>query len=188
MEIITMEISEVKLVRPRIFDDSRGFFLETYSQKRYAEMGMPAEFVQDNHSQSSKDVIRGLHYQLSPGQAKLIHVVRGEIFDVAVDIRRGSPTFGKWVGATLSAENKHQLFVPTGFAHGFAVMSDIAEVEYKVDDYYNAEMERGIAWDDPAIGVDWPVESPVLSDRDKGNPSLADAEIDAEYTFNELEP
>src|SRR5207245_878211 len=154
-----------------------GFFLETYRADRYAAHGINGPFVQDNHSRSTAGTLRGLHLQLRRPQGKLIRVIEGEIFDVAVDVRRGSPTFGRWVGVTLSAGNFRQCFIPKGFAHGFAVVSVVAQVEYKCTDVYDAKSEIGIAWDDPAIGIAWPASNPVLSDRDKGHPRLADVAI-----------
>ncbi len=181
MHVSPTELPDVKLITPNVFEDPRGFFLESYSLRRFVDHGITVNFVQDNHSRSTKGVLRGLHYQLMPGQAKLVRAVRGTIFDVAVDIRIGSPTFGKWVGATLSEANKQQMFIPVGFAHGFCVTSDVAEVEYKVDTYYTPEMERGIAWDDSAIGIDWPLGDPILSARDGKNPRLEEADIDFHY-------
>ncbi|NLD72317.1 MAG: dTDP-4-dehydrorhamnose 3,5-epimerase, partial [Chloroflexi bacterium] len=156
--------------------------LESYNQQRYAEHGIDVAFVQDNHSRSARGTLRGLHYQAPPGQAKLVRVVAGEVFDVAVDIRRGSPTYGRWVGVTLSAENHRQLYVPTGFAHGFCVVSESADFLYKVTSYYAPAEERGIAWDDPALGIEWPVQDPILSDRDRHHPPLAEAP--REYVYD----
>jgi dTDP-4-dehydrorhamnose 3,5-epimerase len=181
VKVTPTDIPDVLVVEPDVFADDRGFFMESYSKRKYAELGMAIDFVQDNHSRSVKGVVRGLHYQLSPGQTKLVRVVAGEIYDVAVDIRRASPTFGRWTGEILSAENRKQLFIPTGFAHGFSVLSDVAEVEYKVDTYYDASLERGIAYNAPELGIDWQVPSPVLSPRDQGQPSLSTADIDFAY-------
>ncbi len=181
MKVKATQFPEVLLVEPRLFGDSRGSFMESYSFRRYAAAGMPARFVQDNHSQSRQNVVRGLHYQLAPGQAKLIRVLMGCIHDVVVDIRRGSPTFGTWIAVELSAVNRRQIFIPAGFAHGFSVLSETAEVEYKVDRYYNPELERGIAYDDPELAIDWQVQSPIVSDRDQVNPTLADAELNLVY-------
>lgn len=164
----------VILVEPEVFKDSRGFFLETFHQEKYAEGEIPKTFVQDNHSHSRHGVLRGLHYQLGHAQGKLIYVVTGQIFDVAVDIRLGSPTFGQWVGVHLSSENKKQLFVPEGFAHGFCVLTDSADVIYKCTDFYATGDEHGIFWADPIIGVDWPIQHPVLSEKDRNNPKLDD--------------
>lgn len=163
----------VKLIQPVVHRDERGFFVETYHHRRYAEAGIPDVFVQDNHSRSVKGTLRGLHLQRTALQAKLVRVIRGEIFDVAVDVRVGSPTFGQWAGERLSESNAHQLFVPAGFAHGFAVVSDVAEVEYKCSAFYDAADEIAIRFDDPAIGVAWPVAEPILSRRDAQALSLA---------------
>ena len=174
MKFIPSELPDVIVIEPDVFQDRRGFFLETYHIDKYRAGGIPDAFVQDNHSRSAGGTIRGLHCQLQHPQGKLIRVIEGEIFDVAVDVRRGSPTFGKWVGVTLSAENFRQCYIPKGFAHGFAVVSAVAQVEYKCTDIYDPSGEIGIAWDDPAVGIAWPVSSPVLSDRDKRHPRLAD--------------
>lgn len=172
------DIRDVVLIRPRVFEDERGFFLESYKRSDFVAAGIKEEFVQTNHSFSTKGVIRGLHYQKNPAaHGKLVRAIAGVIFDVAVDIRKGSPTFGKWVGVELSAENKKMLYVPVGFAHGFAVLSDTAEVMYKITNEYCPEADAGIAWDDPAIGIDWRLSEPVLSDKDRANPLLKDAEI-----------
>jgi dTDP-4-dehydrorhamnose 3,5-epimerase len=171
----TRELPEVVLVEPRVIRDDRGFFLETWHEQRYREGGIPGPFVQDNHSQSVRGTLRGLHAQVRRPQGKLVRAVRGEIFDVAVDIRPGSPTFGRWTGATLTSDNFHQLWVPPGFAHGFCVLSDLAEVEYKCTDVYVREDEIAIAWNDPEIGIDWPVAAPLLSPRDRAALSLAAA-------------
>jgi dTDP-4-dehydrorhamnose 3,5-epimerase len=184
MRVIETELPGVRIIEPQVFDDSRGFFLESYSQRRYAEAGMADVFVQDNHSRSTLDVVRGLHYQKAPGQAKLVRVVVGEVYDVAVDIRWGSPTFGQWVGVTLSAENKRQLYVPVGYAHGYCVTSDVAEFLYKVTSYYAPDLERGIAWDDPDLGIAWPVTEPSLSERDQRHPRLRETERD--WAFDRL--
>jgi dTDP-4-dehydrorhamnose 3,5-epimerase len=168
----------VLLIEPRVFGDSRGFFLETFNWKRYADAGLDRTFVQDNHSHSCRAVVRGLHYQLSHPQGKLVFVVTGEIFDVAVDIRQGSPTFGRWIGEYLSAENHRQIFVPEGFAHGFCVISDEADVFYKCTDLYVPGDDYGILWSDETIAIDWPTRQPTLSEKDSQNPRLAD--IDAE--------
>ncbi len=179
MDFIPTAIPDVVLIVPRVFGDDRGFFLETYRQDVFEAACGPVNFVQDNHSGSRQGTLRGLHYQLRQAQGKLVRAVAGEIFDVAVDIRQGSPTFGRWVGARLSAENKHQLWVPAGFAHGFYVLSAWAEVFYKASSYYAPEWERGIRWDDPAIGIAWPLAeggTPLLSEKDQRNPSLAEAE------------
>lgn len=181
MRVVQTALPGVVIVEPQVFEDSRGFFFESYSYRRYAEHGIDVEFVQDNHSLSVRGTLRGLHYQAAPGQAKLVRVVSGEVWDVAVDIRHGSPTFGRWVGVTLSAANKRQLYIPVGFAHGFCVLSDTAEFLYKVSSYYAPTLERGIAWDDPALGIAWPVTDPILSERDTRHPRLAEAPRDYVY-------
>lgn len=173
MNVIKTDIPDVLIFEPKVFGDDRGFFFESFSQKIFEEVvGRKVEFVQDNHSKSAKGVLRGLHYQLEPyAQGKLVRCVVGEVFDVAVDIRKSSPTFGKWVGVRLTAENKRQLWIPEGFAHGFQVLSDTAEFLYKTTNYYAPEFDRGIKWDDPAIGIDWPVMGEVnLSEKDKAQP------------------
>ena len=175
MRVIPTALPGVLIIEPQVFADRRGFFLESYNLARYAEHGIDVAFVQDNHSRSTRGTLRGLHYQAPPGQAKLVRVTAGEVFDVAVDIRWGSPTYGHWVGVTLSAENHRQLYIPTGFAHGFCVVSESADFLYKVTSYYDPTAERGVAWDDPALGIEWPVEDPILSDRDRQHPRLADA-------------
>lgn len=149
-----------------MFEDARGFFFESYHAERYAAAGLP-RFVQDNHARSLPGTLRGLHYQLHHAQGKLVRVLRGSIFDVAVDIRRGSPTFGRWVGATLSADNKRQLYVPAGYAHGYCVPDETSEVEYKCTDFYAPDDEHGVAWNDPTIAITWPVQDPLLSERDR---------------------
>ncbi len=162
-------IPDVILIEPRVFRDPRGFFLETYHRQKYAEAGIDVEFVQDNHSLSSRGTVRGLHAQLQRPQGKLLRAIHGEIFDVAVDIRRGSPYFGNWVGAWLSADNFRQIYIPPGFAHGFCVTSDVAQIEYKCTDFYDPASEISVQWDDPELKIDWPVERispPILSPRD----------------------
>lgn len=177
-----LAIPEVILVEARKFGDDRGFFMETYHYDAFIANGIDVQFVQDNFSHSAHAVLRGLHYQLNPSaQGKLVRASAGEIFDVAVDIRQGSPTFGHWVGETLSRENGRQLWVPPGFAHGFVVLSDWADVAYKVDANYAPEAERGIMWNDPTIGIDWPISNPSLSSRDLDNPLLEDAEHNFTY-------
>tara|TARA_B100000959_G_C14897257_1_gene589304 strand:+ start:148 stop:753 length:606 start_codon:yes stop_codon:yes gene_type:complete len=166
LKLINTSIPDVLLIEPKVYDDSRGFFLETFHQKKYTDVGINKTFVQDNYSHSKQRILRGLHYQLLHPQGKLIFVLRGEIFDVAVDIRRGSSTFGKWFGANLSAKNKRQIYVPDGFAHGFCVLSESAEVMYKCTDFYDAEDEHGIFWSDETLAIDWPVKTPVLSEKD----------------------
>ena len=178
MNATPLAIPEVILFEPKVFGDDRGFFFESFNQARFEQaVGRAVNFVQDNHSRSGRNVLRGLHYQIRQAQGKLVRVTTGEVFDVAVDLRRSSPTFGQWVGAVLSAENKKQLWVPAGFAHGFLVLSDDAEFVYKATDYYHPEAERGIRWNDPAIGIAWPRSSqPLLSPKDQSAPLLADAE------------
>ncbi len=166
MKVTPTALPEVLLVEPRVFGDARGYFFESYSARRYAEAGIAATFVQDNVSRSRRGVLRGLHYQHPHGQGKLVGVLEGDVFDVAVDVRRGSPTFGRWVGECLSSENKRQLYLPPGFAHGFLVTSEEALFAYKCTDYYHAETERSIRWDDPRIGIEWPIDGPVLSAKD----------------------
>ena len=173
-QALPTKLDGVVLVEPAVHGDERGFFVETYSRDAWAELGVDAEFVQHNHSRSSKGTLRGLHFQTSPGQAKLLRCARGAILDVVVDLRRGSPTYGQWEGHVLDDERHHQLFVPIGFAHGFVVLSEVADVAYLVSSVYDPATEAGIAWDDPDIGVDWQVEEPLLSERDKGAPKLSD--------------
>jgi dTDP-4-dehydrorhamnose 3,5-epimerase len=172
MEFRRLELPEVILVEPEVHGDERGFFLETYHQRKFADGGITAAFVQDNHSKSVRGTLRGLHAQRNKPQGKLVRAVVGEIFDVAVDIRPYSPTFGRWVGEVLSGENLHQLYVPSGFAHGFCVLSETAHVLYKCTELYDPEDEIVIAWNDPQIGIDWPLKSPLLSPRDLAAPKL----------------
>ena len=170
----TPTLPDVLVIEPRVHRDDRGFFVETYHAQRYRDAGIDAVFVQDNHSRSVRDTLRGLHWQVAPHpQAKLVRVVEGEILDVAVDVREGSPTFGHWAAVTLSSQNFRQLFVPIGFAHGFLVLSETADIEYKCSDIYDPAAERGLMWDDPAIAIAWPVTSPILSARDRAHPPLA---------------
>ncbi|MBI5441425.1 MAG: dTDP-4-dehydrorhamnose 3,5-epimerase [Deltaproteobacteria bacterium] len=178
MRITATPLPGVLLAEPRVFGDERGFFFESFNQRRWEELtGISGRFVQDNHSRSVRRVLRGLHYQVRRPQGKLVRAVLGEIFDVAVDLRRGSPTFGRWTGARLSAENKRQLWVPEGFAHGFLVLSDVAEVLYKATDYYAPEHERSIRWDDAELAIEWPLEGePIVSAKDAGAASFRDAE------------
>ena len=179
MEFRPTSIPDVILIEPQIFGDSRGFFMETYHARKYAAAGIEAEFVQDNHSGSRQGTLRGLHYQIHQAQGKLVRCVAGEVFDVAVDIRRSSATFGQWAGAVLSAQNRHMLWVPEGFAHGFYVLSDWAELAYKATDFYAPEWDRAILWDDPAIGIEWPLQEGVeilLSEKDRSAVPLAQAE------------
>ncbi|MCB4366213.1 dTDP-4-dehydrorhamnose 3,5-epimerase [Hydrogenophaga taeniospiralis] len=179
MKATPLAIPEVILFEPKVFGDDRGFFYESFNQARFEEaVGYQVDFVQDNHSKSRQGVLRGLHYQIQQAQGKLVRVAQGEVFDVAVDIRRSSPTFGQWVGAILSAENKHQLWVPKGFAHGFVVLSETAEFLYKTSDYYAPAHERCIVWDDPDLAIDWhtPV-TPLLSAKDQAGASFQQAEV-----------
>jgi dTDP-4-dehydrorhamnose 3,5-epimerase len=178
MRIHDTSLKEVRVIEPRVFADSRGFFLESYNQRTFAELGIHDSFVQDNHSRSEHGVLRGIHYQLVRPQGKLVRAVRGEVFDVAVDLRRGSSTFGQWTGHRLSEENKHMLWIPTGFGHAFMVLSPVAEVLYKATDFYAPEGERTILWNDPTIGIEWPkVGQPVLSSKDAAGKPLLEAEV-----------
>lgn len=179
MNVIKTEIDGVAIIQPKVFADARGFFFESYNARAFRDaLGIDPTFVQDNHSRSARNVLRGLHYQVQQPQGKLVRVIVGEILDVAVDIRRSSPTFGRWVAHRLSAENKEMMWVPPGLAHGFAVLSDMAEVLYKTTDYYAPQFERSIRWDDPQLGIDWQLAGePVLSSKDASAPLLADAEI-----------
>jgi dTDP-4-dehydrorhamnose 3,5-epimerase len=178
MEKLATAIPDVFVIAPKVFGDERGFFLESYNRRAMAVLGIDSDFVQDNHSRSARGVLRGLHYQIRQPQGKLVRVVAGEIYDVAVDVRRSSPTFGQWVGVTLSAENKLMAWVPPGFAHGFCVTSDYAEVLYKATDYYAPEHERSILWNDPAIGVEWPLAGePLLSEKDRKGQLLSASEV-----------
>jgi dTDP-4-dehydrorhamnose 3,5-epimerase len=174
VRLVPTELPGVVIIEPSVFRDGRGFFLETYHADKFRELGLTEPFVQDNHSLSVQDTVRGLHLQLRHAQGKLIRVVEGEVFDVAVDVRRGSPTFGRWVGVALSAANFKMCYVPPGFAHGFCVLSAAAQVEYKCTDFYDPSGEVGIAWNDPTLGIRWPVAAPILSPRDHANPLLAD--------------
>ncbi|MDP3842570.1 MAG: dTDP-4-dehydrorhamnose 3,5-epimerase [Oxalobacteraceae bacterium] len=179
MQIQITAIPDLLIIEPKVFGDDRGFFYESFNERSFKELtGVTTSFVQDNHSKSAKNVLRGLHYQIQQPQGKLVRVVAGEVFDVAVDIRKSSPTFGRWVGVTLSAENKRQLWIPAGFAHGFVVTSESAEFLYKTTDYWAPEYERSILWNDPAIGIEWPMDAePLLSGKDKVGKLLADAEV-----------
>jgi len=173
-ERLETKLEGVVLVEPQVLGDERGFFVETFSRDAWREIGVEVEFVQHNHSRSVKNTLRGLHFQTEPGQAKLIRCVRGEIVDVAVDLRRGSPTYGQWEAHVLDDVKHRQLFVPVGFGHGFAVLSDVADVAYQVSSYYDPATEAGIAWNDPEVGVDWQVAEPLLSERDKSAPRLSE--------------
>jgi len=179
VKVIPTDIPDVLLLEPKVFGDERGFFFESYNRAALAETaGITDEFVQDNHSRSTRGVLRGLHYQIKQPQGKLVRVIAGEVFDVAVDIRRSSPTLGKWVGAVLSAQNRRMAWVPRGFAHGFVVLSDVAELLYKTTDLYAPHHERCIAWNDPAIGIRWPLGGePTLSAKDRAGLPLAEAEL-----------
>ena len=180
MEFLPTKIPDVILIKPKVYEDPRGYFMETYRIDRFSTRGIPQNFVQENQSRSQRGVLRGLHYQIRQAQGKLVRVIAGEIFDIALDIRRDSPTFGEWVGIILSAENRQQLWLPAGFAHGFYVMSAYAEVVYKVTDYYAPEWERSIQWNDPKLGIDWPLynnEAPILSSKDVNGKPLAEAEL-----------
>ena len=174
MKITPTRLPEVLLIEPDVFGDARGFFMESWHRRRFAEAGLDVDFVQDNHSRSGAGVLRGLHYQLQQPQGKLVRVVAGEVFDVAVDSRHGSPRFGQWTGEVLSEDDFRMLYVPPGFAHGFCVLSERADFLYKCTDYYNPGDEYGIAWDDPAIGIEWPGGPFTLSDKDRANKPLAD--------------
>ncbi len=180
MKFTPTAIPEVILIEPRVFGDSRGFFMETYQREKFVKGGIDFDFVQDNHSRSIQGTLRGLHYQVKHAQGKIVRVVAGEVFDVAVDLRRSSPTFGKWVGYNLSAENKHQLWVPPGFGHGFYTISDWAEVVYKATDYYSPADERSILWNDPDININWPAlsrEKLIISQKDAQGATLKQAEV-----------
>ena len=174
MRVIEAALKEILILEPRVFEDPRGFFVETYQKSRYRDLGIDLDFVQDNLSFSQKNTLRGLHFQYPRGQAKLVQVLQGEVFDVAVDIRMGSPSFGKWCGSRLSAENKRQMFIPAGFAHGFCVLSQTALFHYKCSEYYAPDCETGLLWNDPDLGIDWPVKKPILSDKDAAYQHLAD--------------
>ena len=173
MRVAPAAIPGIVIIEPEVYRDPRGFFLETYHAEKYRAAGISGAFVQDNHSRSLKGTLRGLHLQLQRPQGKLVRVIEGEIYDVAVDVRRGSPTFGKWMGVTLSAENFRQCYLPPGFAHGFAVVSAVAQVEYKCTALYDPNSELGIAWNDSAIGIDWPISDPLLSERDTRHLTLS---------------
>ncbi len=178
-----LEIPELILVEPKVFEDHRGFFMEAYSYKDFSRFGIDVKFVQDNHTKSiKKGILRGLHYQKEPmAQAKLVRCIRGEIFDVAVDIRRGSPTYGKWISVILSEENKRMLYIPIGFAHGFCTLTDNVEVIYKVSNFYSPEHESGIIWNDPNLNINWPIKEPILSEKDKKWPTLENADNNFVY-------
>ncbi|MCA1978458.1 MAG: dTDP-4-dehydrorhamnose 3,5-epimerase [Thiobacillus sp.] len=178
MKVTETSLPGVLLIEPKVFGDARGFFLESWNRRAFAEAGLNVEFVQDNHSRSSRGVLRGLHYQLNEPQGKLVRVTQGAVFDVAVDVRRSSRNFGRWTAHEISAENQHMLWIPPGFAHGFLVLSDTADFLYKTTTYYAPQWDRGIRWDDPDIGVRWPLQgAPLLSAKDQVQPLLQDAEV-----------
>jgi dTDP-4-dehydrorhamnose 3,5-epimerase len=178
MKVQSTQIPGVLIVEPTVFGDDRGFFLESFNEREMRNIGIDAHFVQDNHSHSQRNVLRGLHYQINQSQGKLVRVVSGEVFDVAVDVRRDSPTFGKWVGVELSAENKRMFWLPPGLAHGFVVLSESADFLYKVTDYYAQEFERTILWNDPDLAIDWPlVGQPILSSKDAAGKTFREAEV-----------
>lgn len=179
MKIVSTEIPEVLIIEPRVFEDDRGFFYESYNEKAFTEKtGVTFHFVQDNHSRSTQNVLRGLHYQIQQAQGKLVRVISGSVFDVAVDLRKSSPTFGQWVSCLLSAENKRQIWVPPGFAHGFLVVSEVAEFLYKTTDYYAPQYERTLLWNDPNLAIDWPLTAePILSAKDQAGQPLKTAEV-----------
>lgn len=177
MRRIETDIADVCLIEPKVFGDERGFFLESWNRRAFAELGIDIDFVQDNHSRSTRNVLRGLHYQIEHAQGKLVRAISGEIYDVAVDLRRGSPTFGQWTGFTLSAENKHMAWIPAGFAHGFCVVSETAEILYKATDYWHPAHERTLAWNDPQLAIPWPLTAPpMLAAKDAAGKRLAEAE------------
>ncbi|TDS28060.1 dTDP-4-dehydrorhamnose 3,5-epimerase [Halanaerobium congolense] len=183
MKVIKTEIEDLYIIKTKVFDDNRGWFTESYSAKKFKDNGLDIEFIQDNHSLSKeKGVLRGLHFQLNPkAQTKLVRCTRGSIYDVAVDLREGSPTYKKWFGVELSAENKKQFLIPKGFAHGFLTLSDNSEVQYKVDESYAPEYDRSIRFDDPEINVDWGIDNPILSEKDKKAPLLNDSDCNFKY-------
>lgn len=176
MQFIPTELAGVVVIEPKVFEDERGFFMETFHRPRFAAAGIDVEFVQDNHSRSRQGVLRGLHYQLTRPQGKLVRVVRGSVLDVAVDLRRSSPTFARWFGCELSEANRRQVYVPPGFAHGFCVTSEVAEVIYKCTDVYTPNDERTLLWNDPALGIHWPIANPVVSAKDERGVPLSRAE------------
>jgi dTDP-4-dehydrorhamnose 3,5-epimerase len=180
MQFIQTQITDVILIEPEVFEDDRGFFMETYQKEKFQTAGISYSFVQDNHSRSIKGTLRGLHYQIIHSQGKLVRVILGEVYDVAVDLRQSSPNFGKWVGCILSAQSKKQIWLPPGFAHGFYVLSDWAEVLYKATDFYNPESERSVLWNDPSINIEWPIiqgTQPILSKKDASAKTLDEAEL-----------
>jgi dTDP-4-dehydrorhamnose 3,5-epimerase len=177
LEVHDTHLKGVRLIVPRVFNDDRGFFLETFNAAVFEENGLPSNFVQDNHSRSTRGVLRGLHYQFPTWQGKLVRVVTGEIFDVAVDIRKESATFGQWYGVILNEDNKHQLYIPPGYAHGFCVLSETVDVTYKCTAPYTPAEDAGIRWDDPNIGIDWPISAPLVSEKDRNAPLLKDISL-----------
>jgi dTDP-4-dehydrorhamnose 3,5-epimerase len=186
MKIIKTTLPGVIVIEPRVFGDQRGFFLETYRQDVLKEAGIDVDFIQDNHSRSTKGVLRGLHYQLTQPQGKLVRVTRGEIFDVAVDVRQGSPTFGEWYGTTLNEDNMRMMYIPPGFAHGFLVLSEIVDFIYKCTNYYHPDSEQGVYWNDPELGIKWPTLDVKLSDKDQQNPLLHKQDKLSVYAINIL--
>jgi dTDP-4-dehydrorhamnose 3,5-epimerase len=186
LKVIKTEMPGLLIIEPDIFKDSRGFFMETWNAKRYAEAGLDVNFVQDNLSFSSYGVLRGLHYQQPSSQGKLVYVIHGSVYDVAVDIRVGSPSFGHWYGLVLSADNRKQFYIPEGFAHGYCVLSETALFAYKCTDFYSPANEGGIAWDDPDLGIDWPVANPILSDKDTKHPLLRQIDLNHLPQWSEL--
>jgi dTDP-4-dehydrorhamnose 3,5-epimerase len=178
MKVTPTELPEVLLLEPKVHGDERGFFFESYNRRTMAEAGLDADFVQDNHSRSARDVLRGLHYQIEHAQGKLVRVVVGEVFDVAIDLRRSSPRFGRWSAAMLSAQNRHMLWIPPGFAHGFLVVSDAAEFLYKTTDYWYPQHERTLLWSDPTLGIEWPLQGvPIVAAKDAAGCTLAQADV-----------
>lgn len=177
MKLIKTDLPEVLVLEPKVYGDDRGFFLETYHRQRYRDAGVDVNFVQDNHSKSAQGVLRGMHWQVARPQAKLVWCIRGKIYDVAVDVRPGSPNFGKWTGVELDSENKRQIYVPAGFAHGFCALSEGVEIIYKCSDLYDPSDEGGVIWNDPAIGIRWPISEPVLSTKDAALPPLSAAKL-----------
>jgi dTDP-4-dehydrorhamnose 3,5-epimerase len=181
VNIVATDLPGVLVIEPKVFRDDRGFFLETFHDTRFALAGLPAIFRQDNHSRSTQNVLRGLHYQLSHPQGKLVTCLHGEVFDVAVDIRVGSPTFGRWAGVTLRADEPRHVWIPAGFAHGFCALSDVADVTYKCTDVYHADDDRGVLWNDPSIAIRWPIANPLLSPKDQQHPLLDPSRDDLPY-------
>ncbi len=185
MKVIEIPLPGVIVLEPKLHGDSRGFFLETYREDTLKQAGISERFIQDNHSRSTRGVLRGLHYQLTQPQGKLVRVARGAVFDVTVDVRRGSPTFGQWYGAILDEESMRMIYIPPGFAHGFVVLSDIADFIYKCTDYYHPQSEQGILWNDPAIGIEWPITDVRLSEKDSNNSTLQDQLVELLPKYSE---